>query len=118
MSLWLCDKFLCEVMTPFYILHPNNHAHVSRFVMLCCGVKLVNLAYRIDGLVQERRNSIASALQLRFSYTDPTICSYFTGTGAITLLVHCQCYDEYTICIHSMARKQGKQKHVYMSWDI
>ena len=27
----------------------------------------------IDGLVQERRNSIANALELRLSYTNPTI---------------------------------------------
>ena len=28
----------------------------------------------IDGLVQERRNSIANALELRLSCTDPSIC--------------------------------------------
>ena len=28
----------------------------------------------IDGLVQERRNSIANALELRLSYTNPSIC--------------------------------------------
>ena len=28
----------------------------------------------IDGLVQERRNSIANAMELRLSYTNPSIC--------------------------------------------
>ena len=30
----------------------------------------------LDGLVQERRNSIANALELRLSYTNPSILSY------------------------------------------
>ena len=30
----------------------------------------------LDGLMQERRNSIANALELRLSYTNPSILSY------------------------------------------
>ena len=33
------------------------------------------LQWHIDGLVQERRNSIANALELRLSYTNPLICT-------------------------------------------
>ena len=36
----------------------------------CC----VRSQQYIDGLVQERRNSIANALELRFSCTNPSIC--------------------------------------------
>ena len=31
---------------------------------------------QIDGLVQERRNSIANALELRLSYTNPSQCEF------------------------------------------
>ena len=37
----------------------------------------VNLYWNIDGLVQERRNSIANALALRLSCTDPSISTCF-----------------------------------------
>ena len=32
--------------------------------------------HHIDGLMQERRNSIANALELRLSYTNPSICAF------------------------------------------
>ena len=35
--------------------------------------------YHIDGLVQERRNSSASALELPLSYTNPSIYSLYHG---------------------------------------
>ena len=51
-------------------------------LLFCCGVLLVDFiqdaqfpsfAQHIDGLVQERRNSTADALELRLSYTSPSI---------------------------------------------
>ena len=41
--------------------------------------------YHIDGLAQERHNSIANALQLRLSCSNPSILSLFESTGASTL---------------------------------
>ena len=39
-------------------------------------VNQINCLNYIDGLVQERRRSIANALELRLSCTNPTICTY------------------------------------------
>ena len=33
--------------------------------------------YEVDGLVQERRNSISNALELRLSCTNPSKCKHF-----------------------------------------
>ena len=35
----------------------------------------LKVMYNIDGLVQERHNSIAKALELHLSCTNPSICS-------------------------------------------
>ena len=43
--------------------------------------------YEIDGLVQERRNSIANAMELRLSCTNPLKCKHlFTGQAMSALL--------------------------------
>ena len=43
--------------------------------------------YEIDGLVQERRNSIANAMELRLSCTNPSKCKHlFTGQAMSALL--------------------------------
>ena len=36
--------------------------------------KEIHNTAHIDGLVQERRNTIANALQLRLSCTNPSVC--------------------------------------------
>ena len=36
-------------------------------------------AHQIDGLVQERRNSIANAMELPLSCTNPSKCNIFTN---------------------------------------
>ena len=40
----------------------------------------------VDGLVQERRNSIANALDLRLSYTNPSICSIHSMPGSVQVM--------------------------------
>ena len=48
-----------------------NIAYESALVQVSVGTEI-----RIDGLVQERRNSIANALELRPSCTNPLIYDY------------------------------------------
>ena len=42
--------------------------------------------FLIDGLVQERRNSIANALELRISNSSPSICFFFINDSIRVLL--------------------------------
>ena len=52
----------------------------------------------IDGLVQERRNSIANALELRLCCTKPSICSTFaTSALNVTLCYTWLCYPLMTV---------------------
>ena len=48
------------------------------------------VTYDIDGLVQERRNSIANALELRLSCTNPS-------SAELTVLIPCDKCDSYKI---------------------
>ena len=43
-------------------------------------VVTLGTVHHFDGLVQERRNSIANALELRLSCTNPSICVVSLGT--------------------------------------
>ena len=55
-----------------------------------CGYCSLALSHRcIDGLVQERRNSIANALELRHSCTKPWICNHHDDIGKVS---ECQEY--------------------------
>ena len=47
----------------------NERVYFSCFVMFCCG----SIWDHFDGLVQERRNSSALAMELRLSCTNPSI---------------------------------------------
>ena len=44
------------------------------FICALYVVLLVEIEH-LDGLIQERRNSIANALELRLSCTNPSICN-------------------------------------------
>ena len=61
------------VMAPSHYLNQCWPA-INLCTMNCMGVHELNL-YHINWLVQERRNSIANALELRLSCTNPSICS-------------------------------------------
>ena len=58
------------------------------FVWLRKSLKVFLNQLHIDGLVQERRNSIANALELRLSYTNPSIFSYTYTSKFHVILVH------------------------------
>ena len=53
----------------------DNHKHQLFFYpRRSCMGPLDMPGDHIDGLMQERRNSIANALELQLSYTNPSIC--------------------------------------------
>ena len=68
---------------------------------LCIAVMLVPFALNIDGLVQERRNSSASTMELCLSCTNPSI-SWFLKSMLLGVLTHWGwvthiCVDNLTI---------------------
>ena len=74
-----------------HIIYPTKYAY--NWVLLCFVVVLVS--FRFDGLLQERRNSIANALELRLSCTNPSnfihiLLGDFIGIGTILWLSQCQ----------------------------
>ena len=60
----------------------------------CYRLKLFQQRKYIDGLVQERRNSIANALELRLSCTNPLICR----VACFSFTVHSLCLDIILPC--------------------
>ena len=70
---------------------------IADHIMLPCGtMSFWWLTHEIDGLVQERRNSIASALELRFSCTNTSKCSLMCWS-IVTLFANCP-FSVYTVC--------------------
>ena len=61
-SAWFCTVPFCMQVIPFM---NTMHIHVDNEVM--------NIILNVDGLVQERRDSIANALELCLFYTNPSI---------------------------------------------
>ena len=53
-------------------LNNNNACHNQKFASGQLGFRWYNI-HHIDGLVQERRNSTANALELQLSCTNPTL---------------------------------------------
>ena len=51
----------------------SNHHVDSAVIMISLEINYFTINIHIDGLVQERRNSIATALELHLSYTNPSI---------------------------------------------
>ena len=72
--------------------------------MLCPILQeLVSFVYYIDGLVQEKRNSIANALELHLSFTNPSIWNLYMvfrvpADGLATISSHVADY----IIIHNL----------------
>ena len=56
--------------------------HKGVMVLQWISFNLISSQLHIDGLVQERRNSIANALELRLSCTNPSIYSGFKCQGS------------------------------------
>ena len=57
-----------------YIERENCDDKQNQTVYICYGTYRIN--EYIDGLVQERRNSIANELELRLSCTNPSLYMY------------------------------------------
>ena len=78
----LMRHIFCSVTSPcfFHIMESKRwwlHGIKGRCISVSsdCVLCVANCNYRyIDGFVQERRNSIANALELRLSCTNPSIC--------------------------------------------
>ena len=66
--------------------------------------------YHIDDLAQERHNSIANALELHFSSTNPSICSI------TTLRVECMSYLNTHTHITPYLTLKGKLWNVYFEY--
>ena len=80
--------------------------------------------YDINGLVQERRNSIANALELRLSCTNPSICSiryshfflaFTETTPRIFYLDFINCFI-YTVLAYEVHVAQWQHMSAYISW--
>ena len=59
------------------------------------------LLHYVDGLVQERRNSIANAMELRLSCTNSTICEpavLFLGLAILSLRIYCSLLIPCQVC--------------------
>ena len=72
----IIQKFLAILQN-----HVNHYNKQKKWYHLTVTKKFQNLYHEyiiehIDGLVQERRNSIANALGLRLSCTYPSICTF------------------------------------------
>ena len=74
-SCWPCLKSKVRRWKPERVLFSSN-SRMGLTLSTCHHWKYSNLYYKtlsdIDGLVQERRNSIANALELRLSCTNPS----------------------------------------------
>ena len=72
----------------------NNKLAASHYVRQWCQITCLKifirncLKYRIDELVQERRNSSALAMELRFSRTNPSICLNTKSSSIYNILGH------------------------------
>ena len=66
---------LVDELAPMDQIMARAHVEMDRWIQIPGTWKyaLFN-EHHIDGLVQERRNSIANALELRLSCTNPSIC--------------------------------------------
>ena len=72
----------------------------------------VKAVYDIDGLVQERRNSSALAMELRLSCTNPSILSYiWLCQESMIVSLHCCGYK----CICKVDRICYDTKSIHMS---
>ena len=58
-------------------LWPRYHMFLAIHSPLQRSINVIEINCRIDGLVQERRNSSASAMELRLSCTNPSVCTFF-----------------------------------------
>ena len=72
-TMWTLSDRLLQVM-PWHLEQPRIAAtdHCCPFHDTCC-------TWYIDGLVQERRNSSALAMELRLSCNNPSICAAGSG---------------------------------------
>ena len=64
-----------------------NFAECTRTMTCVENLKYIYIYIYLDGLVQERRNSIANALELRLSCTNPSLCSLSVASCLLTLWV-------------------------------
>ena len=74
-----------------------------------------NHAWYIDGLVHERRNSIANAMELRLSCTNPSICMKLAYQGPLCMQKYF-CYEtrkqEMKLCIFFTKRPPFQPLHL------
>ena len=84
-----------KLPTVFPFVHVDNLvAYRCNIILRGCGYWYGNtlkiIYIHIDGLVQERRNSIANARELRLSCTNPSICwnVFFPPTGPFRIQCH------------------------------
>ena len=90
---WYYFHYHTWVMNKMVDILQMSFSTAVSWMEMCCILTKISLNLRwnqrfsvtcwrhhIDGLVQERRNSIASAMELRLSCTNPMICCvYFLG---------------------------------------
>ena len=69
---WRIQSFWMASHSVFAVIKMNFHVNggTARFV-----IQFSQIQYYIDGLMQERHNSIANAMELRLSCINPMICS-------------------------------------------
>ena len=104
---WVGEWFMVLVMSRGTVL---LNLHVWILVIYCCIPQMAlprgwrSQPTQIDGLMQERRNSIANALELRLSCPNPSRCEVtfleWSGTNSIV-----QCwtrFDHHSVLVESI----------------
>ena len=73
-SIEIHEFALMEIHMQLSCIYIYVYICIFIYVYICIYIYIV---YNIDGLVQERHKSIANALELRVSCTNPSICNTY-----------------------------------------
>ena len=101
-SFFIFFKQFCSDISPMisWYIHKvtlgwnaSSQKYKARIVFFSMTVWLVQLAFYIDGLVQNSSNSTANALELPQSCTKPLICPSKHAHDSIELCLLCKCYQ-------------------------
>ena len=79
-----------EANKNYFITRLNNYFDHFNIREILAPSSNMLMRVHFDGLVQERRHSIANALESRLSYTNPSIWQYILGFGNA---LHCFHYN-------------------------
>ena len=72
-GLALLDAWTCAAASILLPCSVQNFEMIRQLQWMLWTTDISKISSYFDGLVQERRNSIANALELRLSYTNPSI---------------------------------------------